>query len=117
MKDRIETIIRDWLNITFNNPNALPKPILSGLAEEIDKHRWEIYRYTKDEYDMEDIETLAENEGVELTADEKSIVLHRYQNSEYQDMDTLSYLVHLVIKERERRDDSEKRESDTDPTQ
>ena len=117
MKDRIATIMRDWLSTEFKNANAIPKPMLDGLAEEIDKHRWEIYRYTQEEYELEDIDVICENEGYELTKDEKDTVLHRYHNSEYQDMETLSYLVRMVVGEREQKDDSEEREQSGGGTQ
>ena len=113
MKDRIKTIIRDWLNETFGNPQALPGPLLDGLAEEIDKHRWEIHKYTQEEYDMEDIEYVAEDADVELTAEEKSIALHRYQNVEDDRMDHCRDIVEYIVdyeRRRKKSDDSEKRE-------
>lgn len=100
MKDRIETIIRDWLNKEFKNPSAIPTPMLKGLAEEIDKHRWEIYRFVKEEYDLEDIEMVAKDKEIELTDEELKIVLHKYQNSDYQDTDTIDYLVDRIIEMR-----------------
>lgn len=100
MKDRIETIIRDWLNKEFKNPSAIPGPMLKGLAEEIDRHKWEIYKFIKDEYDLEDIETVATDKEIELTDKEAEIVLHKYQDSEYQDVDTISYLVDRIIEMR-----------------
>ena len=102
MEDRLKTIIRDWLNVTFGNPDALPTPVLNGLAEEIDKHRWEIYRFTKDEFDLEDIDMVAENEGIELTKEERDTILHKYQDSEYQDMDTISDLISIYAKRKEK---------------
>lgn len=102
MKDRVETIIRDWLNETFKNPDALPKPVLSGLAEEISKHKYEFHRDVQDEYDMEDIEYAAEErEGVVLTEDEKLRALHRYQKTKESDLETLSYIVDEILDERE----------------
>lgn len=101
MKDRIQTIIRDWLNTTFDNPDAIPKLVVAGLADEIDKHRWEIYRFTKEEYDLEDIDMVADNKDVELTDDERLRVLHNYQNSEYQDSDTIDYFIDEVMRARE----------------
>lgn len=100
MKDRIETIIRDWLNKEFKNPSAIPGPMLKGLAEEIDKHRWEIYRFVKDEYDLEDIVRVATDKEIELTDEEVEIVLHKYQDSEYQDVDTITYLIDRIIEMR-----------------
>ncbi len=102
MEDRLKTIIRDWLNETFGNPDALPTPVLNGLAEELEKHRWEIFRFTKDEYDMEDIDMVAENEGIELTGEERNIILRKYQDSDYQDMDTISDLISIYSKRKEK---------------
>ena len=101
MEDRIKTIIRDWLNKTFGNPDALPTPVLNGLAEEIDKHRWEIYRYQKDEYDMDDIDAVALDYDIKLTDEEREIILHKYQDCEYQDMDTIKDLLDFYIKREE----------------
>lgn len=98
MEDRIKTIIRDWLNKTFGNPDALPTPVLNGLAEEIDKHRWEIYRYQKDEYDMDDIDAVALDYGIKLTDEEREMILHKYQDCEYQDMDAIKDLLGIYIK-------------------
>ena len=102
MKDRIETIIRDWLNREFKNPNAIPGPMLKGLSEEIDKHRWEIYSYTKDEYDLEDIEMVADNKEVELSKDEQEIALNRYKKvQEYESsLEMLDEIVDKIIESR-----------------
>lgn len=100
MKDRIETIIRDWLNKEFKNPSAIPGPMLKGLAEEIDKHKWEIYNFVKTEYDLEDIARVEADKEIELTDEEAEIVLHKYQDSEYQDVDTISYLIDRIIETR-----------------
>lgn len=101
MEDRIKTIIRDWLNNTFGNPDALPTPVLNGLAEEIDKHRWEIYKYQKEEYDMEDIDAVALDYGIELTDNEREMILHKYQDCEYQDLETVKDLLDTYIKREE----------------
>lgn len=101
MEDRIKTIIRDWLNNTFGNPDALPTPVLNGLAEEIDKHRWEIYKYQKDEYDMEDIDAVALDYNIELTDNEREMILHKYQDCEYQDLETVKDLLDTYIKREE----------------
>ncbi len=100
MIDRLETIIRDWLNTEFKNPDAMPGPMIKGLAEELNKHRWEIYEHVKTEYDLEDIQMIAESNAVELTKDEESLALHRYQNLEDQNLDALSYIIDEIINER-----------------
>lgn len=101
MEDRIATIIRDWLNEKFGNPDALPNLVLKGLAEEINKHRWEIHTYVQAEYDMEDIETIADDMDIELTDDEKARVLHRYKKLEDSNLDTLEYIIEEIKNERE----------------
>ena len=102
MEDRIATIIRDWLSTTFGNQDAIPNLMVKGLAEEIDKHRWEIYSYTKDEYDMEDIDMVAENNGIELTKEEREHAYHRYRKAqEYESsMDTLYEIIEEIENER-----------------
>lgn len=101
MEDRIATIIRDWLNEKFGNPDALPNLMLKGLAEEINKHRWEIYNFVQEEYDMEDIDFVAENNEIELTPEERQTALHRYKKIEDSKLDTLSYVIDEIAAERE----------------
>lgn len=113
MQDRIKTIIRDWLNETFGNPQALPGPVLDGLADVIDRHSWEIYRHVMDQNDLEDIEYVTEDMGVELTAKEKSIALHKYQDIEDTRLDSLRCIIDYILEDRERSDDSERRENAT----
>lgn len=97
MKDRIETIIRDWLNVKFNNPNAIPSLMLKGIAEEICKHAWEIHRMMQDEYDLEDIEMTAKSYDIELSEEEKQEVLHRYQKMESSTLDDISFTIDYVV--------------------
>lgn len=100
MKDRIETIIRDWLNTEFHNPDALPGLVLSGLAEEINKHRWEIFNFVQEEYDIEDMISIAEDKEIELTEEEKREILHRYKKIEDSNLDVLSFIIDEVTSER-----------------
>ena len=100
MKDRLETIIRDWLNTEFHNPEAIPGLMISGLAEEINKHRWEIHSRVDDEYRMEDIDTVAEANNVELTDNEKKIALDRYRDLEDSNIDELSYIIDEIVMDR-----------------
>ena len=101
MKDRIETIIRDWLVKEFGNGDALPKPVLSGLADELNNHRWEFHSLVQEEYDMEDIENVAAANEYELTDREKDRILHRYKKLEDGNLDLLYDIVDEVVKERE----------------
>lgn len=102
MKDRIETIIRDWLNEKFGNPDVLPNLVLKGLAEEINNHRWEIHDAVQEEYDLEDIDYMAENNEIELTPEERQTALYRYKKTEDSNLDTLSYIIDEIATEREK---------------
>lgn len=97
--ERIETIIRDWLNTEFHNPDALPGLVITGLAGEIDRHRWEIYEDVQDEYDMEDVEDVAEEKGVKLTADQKRRAIWRWRKEKETPMDTLYDIVEDISQE------------------
>ena len=103
VKDRVETIIRDWLNTEFNNPDAIPGLMVSGLAEEINKHRWDIYSRVDEEYKLEDIEAIEESMGVILTDEEKNIVLHRYNKTDDQALEILGIIIGDIISERDRK--------------
>lgn len=101
MKDRIETIIKDYLVKQFGNEDALPKMVLSGLAEELNEHRWEFHTIVQEEYDMEDIEDVAAANEYELTKEEKERILHRYKKLENGNLDLLYDIVDEVVNERE----------------
>ena len=100
MKDRLEKIIKDYMVKQFGNEDVLPKPVLTGLAEEINNHRWEIHTMVQEEYDMEDIEEVAKSNAYELTDDEKSRILHRYKKLEDSNLDLLYDIVEEVYNER-----------------
>lgn len=102
MQDRIENIIKHWLEENFGNSGALPNLVLKGLAEEITKHKWEIHSFVQKECDMEDIDMTAENMDVELTEDERLRALHRYEKLEDSNLDTLYYIIEEIIAEREK---------------
>lgn len=106
MQDRIETIIRDWLNKEFKNPKAIPGLMVKGLAEEINSHRWEIYENVRDEYDLEDISMVAENNDITLTKDEESYVFNRYRKAqEYESsIDILDEIINEVIDQRKNKE-------------
>jgi len=101
MEDRIHTIIHDWLNTTFKNPNAMPEIMIKGLAEEINKHRWEIYNFVQEEYDMEDIEMIAQSNNINLNGKEMREVLRRYQNRDSNSLDELSFIIDNTVASRE----------------
>lgn len=101
MKDRIEEIIKKYLVNQFGNEDALPKMVLSGLAEELNEHRWEFHTLVQEEYDMEDIEDVAAANEYELTKEEKERILHRYKKLEDGNIDLLYDIVDEVYNERE----------------
>lgn len=100
MQDRIETIIRDYFVKEYGNGDALPKPVLSGLADVINEHRWEIHSMVQEEYDMEDIEDVASANEYELTKEEKETALYRYKKLEDSNLDLLYSIVDEVVKTR-----------------
>lgn len=101
MKDRIEEIIKDYLVEQFGNEDVIPKLMLSGIAEKLDAHRWEFHSLVQEEYDMEDIENVADENGYKLTENEKNHILHRYKKLEDSNIDLLYDIVEEVVKERE----------------
>lgn len=100
MKDRIEKIIKDYLVKQFGNEDALPKMVLSGIAEELAEHRWEFHTMVQEEYDMEDIEDVAGSKEYDLTKEEKERVLYRYKHLEDSNIDLLYDIVEEVYNER-----------------
>ena len=100
MEDRFKEIIHTWAQEEFGNPNALPEPVLNSLAEYIfTRHDWEIYNLLKDKYTMEDVEDIAEQDDIELTEEEKKLVIEKFNNADtYQSsldilMDIVNYCV------------------------
>lgn len=104
MKDRIIDIIRGYMSKTFGNPDALPGPVVEGLAEEIDNHGHEIYESIRDEYDYDDIDMVAGFEEVELTEDERKEAFSRYRKAkEYESsIDSLSEIINDIADKREK---------------
>lgn len=106
-KDRIETVIRDWLNEQFHNPDALPGLVISGLAEEIYKHRYEMYEDVQDEYDAEDVEDIEAEKNVKLTEDQKRRAIWRWRKEKDVPIDILYDIVEDISQEKIKSDDSE----------
>lgn len=102
MKDRYERIIKDYLVETFGNDKALPKPVLDGLADALERHRHEIFNATKQEYLMEDIIGIEEDREVELTDGELGIVIHRFEKYDTGNLDLLWDIISDVLSDRER---------------
>ena len=96
MEDRIETIIRDYLNKEFKNPDAIPGLLIKGIAKEINDHRYEIHSYVKDEYDEDSIDMVAEDKGIELTKAEKEYALKRYRKAQDYDDNSGEYLDEIM---------------------
>ena len=103
VKDRVETIIRDWLNTELHNPDAIPGLMVSGIAEEINKHRWDIHSRVEEEYKQEDIDSIEESMGIKLTSKEREKVLRQYDRVDDQVLDTLGIIIEDVISERDRK--------------
>lgn len=102
MKDRIVGIIKNYLANEYGNEDALPKPVLNGLAEAIDERRYEIYEAVRKEYLMEDIIGIENDLEEELTDDEFSIVINRFEKYDNGNMDLLWDIVNDVVSDRKR---------------
>jgi len=107
MKDRYERIIKDYLVETFGNDKAFPKPVLEGLADALEKHRWEIFNATKQECLMEDIIGIEEDREVELTDDELAIVMRKFEKYDTGNGDLLWDIISDVLSDREREENNE----------
>ncbi len=105
MEKRIEQIITEYLGKELGNRDAIPNLLVKGIADEINKHRWEIYNMVQREYDMEDIMSIAEDKNVMLTDEEVSTVLHRYGKIDDSNLDSLDYIIEDVINERKKAGD------------
>ena len=101
MKERIEHIIKEYLSKEYGREDVIPGLMLSGIADEIDKHRWEFHAIVQEEYDMEDIDSIAEENKYKLTKEEKERILHRFKKIEDSNLDQLSYIIDEVVQERE----------------
>ena len=101
MKERIEHIIKEYLSKEYGREDVIPGLMLSGIADEIDKHRWEFHAIVQEEYDMEDIDSIAEENEYKLTMEEKKRILHRFKKIEDSNLDQLSYIIDEVVQERE----------------
>lgn len=83
MQDKITKIIYDWGGENFGTQEAEdPSWDIHALAEEIAKHKYEIYHDIERQYLTEDCEMVAENNAIELTEKEKQIIVDEYMNSE-----------------------------------
>ena len=106
MEDMIATIIRNWLQKEFGNPDAIPNLVIMGLSKEICEHGWEIYHAMQNEYDGEDIDYAANSHGIELDEKEKEYVMGLYQKEkEYNSAsDMLGEFMERVIEYRKIKD-------------
>lgn len=101
MEERLEKIIYNWVEENFGKSEAAdPSWSIKELAKELAKHKWEIRSMVQEEYDLEDIDDVADDLGVKLTKDEKSFALHRYRKIEDSNLETLEYII-KDIKEKE----------------
>lgn len=87
----------------------MPKLMVKSLAEEINKHRWEIFEHVKDEYDLEDVRMVAEENDVKLTQKEEDHAMHRYRKAqEYEPLtDVLYEIIQEIVEDRKEIDNRE----------
>ena len=107
LEQEIKNILTDYFKQEFGNENALPNLVLSGIAHELAKNGWKLYRIVQKQYDYEDIDDMAGIKDIELTKEEREEIYENYSNSEYKDSDTLFYLLEDLIEDR-KKNDSEK---------
>lgn len=94
MEERIANIIYNWVKEQFGESEANePSWNIEALAKEIDKHRWEIYRFTQEEYEMEDVEDVAKLLNIKLSKEEKRLALHKYENVEDSKLEALEWII------------------------
>lgn len=83
MEDKIYKWIYDWVAENFGESEADdPSWDIHALAEELDKHRFEIYCDVEHEKLEEDCEAVAEEMGVELTDKQKSAIIDAFECGE-----------------------------------
>lgn len=83
MTEQFRTIIYNWVKQNFGESEAEdPSWSIEALAEELDKHKYDIYREVERQYLMDDCETVAEDMEVELTDEEKQVVVDEFMNSD-----------------------------------
>lgn len=97
----IDKIIYNWVKENFGEAEALdPSWSIIELAHELAKHKHELHQAIQEEYDLEDVETVAEGEGIELTDEEKELALHRLDKAENDRMATLTNIILNIENER-----------------
>lgn len=69
-----------------------------ALAELIYTNRFAIHSAVQEEYDMEDVMSIARDKGVNLTKEQLSHVLYRYGKVEDDKLEQLSYIIDNELK-------------------
>lgn len=100
MEDKIYKWIYDWVAENFGESEADdPSWDIHALAEELDKHCFEIYRKIERDYLEEDCRYIAEQNGIELTDDEVKRVTNEFMDCDaYVDAhaEDWLYFMHMV---------------------
>lgn len=87
----LEKVIKDF-QASHDTCNAV------ALAELIYTNRWAIHSAVQEEYDMEDVISIASDKGVNLTKEQLSHVLYRYGKVEDDKLEQLSYIIDNELK-------------------
>lgn len=106
MEERVEGILISWFEREFGNRNALPGVLIKGIAEEICRHKYEIFEQVNNEYLLDDIDFVAHNEDVELTEEEKQRALDRYKRVENSNIEVLSYIITDIVRNRKEKENA-----------
>lgn len=97
MKDTYKGIIYNWVKDNFGESEAAdPSWNIEALSEELAKHAWQIHSLQQEEYDLEDIDAVAEDNNIELTKEERELVLHRYKKLEDSNLEFIQSIIKEV---------------------
>lgn len=91
----VASTIKEYLRDELKNENAIPQLLIDGIANAINKKRWQIYSIVDDEYMHEDIDTVCNDRGVALDDEEVGEAYYRYQKVREND-DSMSYLYEII---------------------
>lgn len=103
-ENEFEKIILEWMDKEFKNKDAMPKVLVSSLAAELASKAYVIHSLVDKEYDLEDIDYVAENRGEELTDEERQEILERYRNIESHSIEDIEEVMSWVLKQREKKE-------------
>lgn len=69
-----------------------------ALAHELYNKRWAIHSAVQEEYDREDVMSIAKDKGMNLTKEQLNHVLYRYGKVEDDKLEQLSYIIDNELK-------------------